>query len=160
MADITQKANSEWQPITRRFPGEVTALITVDTGETNVALGDIVVSGLPPDPDIVKARLMFKYNKTTDTSGADNYLADDQYAQIKEKTAGAYTNGCLLPQNCLYTTADSDTPGDVIIGDIDITGQVTGNGTYSVQWEKADAHGDNLLVRAVQPILLITYRRL
>ncbi len=61
-----------------------------------------------------------------------------------------YIDAFKLVAGMCLTKASSIVPGDVWIGDIDISSEVDGNDTYEVRWEGADCTGNNLLFRDLQ----------
>lgn len=123
----------------------------------------VTVADLPAGATIVRAIAMFKFRMIENTYAGVNKLdgatvaATSQVIQVKETAAGAYIDAINFVDD-QFTLADSAREGgDVLIGSIDITGQVDGNDSYTFQWLLANADQDFINFNDCQVGLRIWY---
>ena len=127
------------------------ANISPTTTPADIALGNIVISGLPAGLNIVRVTGMFsigmfysalanKFNgasrisikKSTGTWGVDdveiiNFIGDDLQ---------------------IYT--DNSAGSILLFGNADIQSEIDGEGTYNTRWEDCDAHQDGAKLSSIQ----------
>lgn len=140
------------------FWSDVADNVTITNAAGDESLPNVVVADLPTGATVVRAILMLKIRKIKDSSGAINYIESAQKIRIDSDVGlGSEVDAIDIPSSALHTEADGVEGGDVIIGDNDVAAEVTGNGTYYVTWESADAHGANLELYDVQVGLRIWY---
>lgn len=133
------------------FWSEFDNLVTVTSTAANQALPAITVADIPVGSSVKRAIMMLKFRAVEDTSNSDNslVLAGTEHIQI-DKTGGTYIDAIKLIAAMVLVAAGTRDPGDVWIGDIDISSEVDGNDTYETRWEGADCTGNNLLFHDVQ----------
>lgn len=131
--------------------------ISVTSGAGDIALPDIIVDSLPAGCTVVRAVLMFKFRMIEDSSGAGNALDGAQEIQVRTDTPGAWADGINLIADQFTLAVDARENGDVCIGAIDLSGTVTGNDTYNVQWAQALSDADSLDFYDIQVGLRIWY---
>ncbi len=139
-------------------PGDADLKAT-DTG-ADKALPSITAVKFPSDVTPTYARLMVKYREIEDESGADNYITLDGTEHIQfRQNAGTYIDAIQLVAKMLQVNAGTRSSGDVMIGAIDITGELFSgvNGTYNVQWENFQAFADGLSIHDLQTILQVWF---
>ncbi|KKL63930.1 hypothetical protein LCGC14_2170190 [marine sediment metagenome] len=134
------------------FWSEIDDLITLNATAANEALPSVVVAEIPAGAIILRVIAMIKIGEFEDTSGAENsiVLAGTEHIQVKETAGGAFTDAIKLLAAQWFTGASLHRGGDVLIGNIDIAGEVNANDTYDFQIENADVTAANLLLRDVQ----------
>ena len=108
----------------------------------------VTVGDLPATATIVRAIAMFKFRMVENTHEGANALdgATDpdttQVIQVKETAAGAYIDAINFVDNQFTFTEAAREGGDVLIGSLDIVGQVTGNDSHTFQWKMRKADQD------------------
>jgi len=133
------------------FWSEIDNLVTITSTAANQALNPIVVADIPSGASVKRTIMMLKFREIEDSSGSENslVLAGTEHIQI-DKTGGTYIDAIKLVAGMALTKASSIVPGDVWVGNIDISSEVDGNDTYETRWEGADCTANNLLFRDVQ----------
>lgn len=133
------------------FWSEIDPEVVVTSTAANQALPSIVVSGIPSGATVERVIMMLKYRAVEDTSLAENslVLAGTEHIQI-DKTGGTYIDAIKLVAGMVQVAAGTESPGDVWIGDIDISAEVDSDDTYETRWEGADCTGNDLELRDVQ----------
>jgi hypothetical protein len=126
-------------------------------GGTDVALPSVVVAGIPLTAAVSKAIVFLKARMIENTNAAANKLSGTQYIQIKKSTDSAYSNAMTLIDDLFSIAASTREPGDVIMGDINVSAIVTGNGTYNFKWLAALVDQNNLNFNDVQIGLRVWY---
>ena len=132
---------------------------TMTTVTSDLALNDVVVSGIPTGAVISRALVLFKYGSLENTNAAVNDLdaaALTPAVQVRV-AAGAYIDGIDLVDEMFSVAASARGGGDLLVGAINVQAQVTGNGTYNFQLDDVRATGNNLLLHDVQTGLLIEW---
>ena len=133
------------------FWSDVDDAVTVDSAAADENLPSIVVEDIPAGATIDRVVGMFKYTARTDSSSAENYVEAAQIISIDSDVARTSVVTMInLPTGSLQVDADKKEGGDVIIGDNDVSAEVTGNATYYVTWELADVHGNDMVFQDVQ----------
>ena len=123
-----------------------------------IALPGVDVFGIPVGATVVKACCIFKVRTLTETSAADNYLSGAQFIQIQKGGVGGYVNAISLADSQFYTTASAiDSPGDVVMGDLNVAATVTGDDTYDLQWLDATVVADILSFNDIQMGIRVWY---
>ena len=145
------------------FWSDVEDLLTITNAAQDLALPDIVVADLPAGATVVRAVLMLKYRTVEDTSAGINKLDDNAGGntpaiQVRDDTPGSWTDGINMLNDSIQVPASTREGGDILIGDNDVAAEVDGNDTYNVQFDDAEADGNNLLLRDVQVGLRLWYK--
>jgi len=130
---------------------------------TLVITPTVTVADLPAGATIVRAIAMFKFRMVENIYAGENNLDGatnpdtSQVIQVKETAAGAYIDAINFVNN-QFTLADTAREGgDVLIGSIDITGQVDGNDSYTFRWLLRKADQDFINFNDIQVGLRIWY---
>jgi hypothetical protein len=129
------------------------ALMSIPNTPADVNGPDIVVPDdfIPAGMTIQRVELLVKYRKAKDTSGSDNQINGNLNVQVKESVAGSFTTGVVLKDNTIQVAADSESGGDLIVGDVDIKAEVAAdNKTYNTKIASASADGATLDLQDVQ----------
>ena len=133
------------------------ASITVNNAASDVALLSVTVSGLPSYANIDRVRAIFKYRKVENTNAAGNKLNGAQEIQVKETVAGSWTDAINFLDDDIQVDGSTTDGGDVVMGNVDVKGEVTGNGTYDLQWDEASVDSDSLVFYSVQVGLVVEW---
>jgi hypothetical protein len=136
--------------------GACTEEIQLTDGATDTAFPQIVVSKLPAGATPTCVYLGIKYGAIENTAAGVNKVNGAQKIQIK-KGAGAWVDAINIPDDYLTLAATTREGGDIIWGNIDIAAAVTGNDTYTIQWDEALVDADFMLLNNVQTVLYIEY---
>jgi len=136
--------------------GALTEEIQLTDGATDTALPQIVVSKIPTGATPTCVKLGVKIGAVENTGAGVNKFNGAQYIQIN-KDAGGWNNALLIPDDFMAIGAATREGGDVLMGTIDISAIVTGNGTYTIQIHDALVDLDFMLWNNVQTFLLIEY---
>jgi hypothetical protein len=144
------------------FWSDVEDLLTITNAAQDLALPGIIVATLPSGATVTHAILMFKYRTVEDTSASINKLDDNgggntPAIQIRADTPGSWVDGISMYNDTIQVAASTREGGDVIIGVQNVSSEVDGNDGYDVQFDDAEADGNNLLLRDVQVGLRIWY---
>jgi len=125
----------------------------------------VTVADLPDDATIVRAIAMIKFRMVENTHDGANALDGatnpdtSQVIQVKETTAGAYTDAINFVDNQFTLDNLTRESGDVLIGSIDISGAgfVDDNGNYTFQWKMRKCDADFINFNDVQVGIRIWY---
>ena len=130
---------------------------------TLVLTPTVQVAERPVGATIVRVTAMFKFRMVENTYDGANALdgATDpdtsQVIQVKETTAGAYVDAINFADNQFTLDNLTREGGDVLIGSIDIAGEVDDNGNYTFQWKMRKCDSDFINFNDVQCGLRIWY---
>jgi len=139
----------------KTFWSDYVATLTITSTAADTALPSITIpsgaAGLPAGAIITKVEMMLKYRTVEDSSAAENkiVLAGTEHIQI-DKTGGTYIDAIKLVAGMAKAEANSESGGDVWMGNIDISSEVDGADTYETRWEGADCTGNNLIFNDLQ----------
>ena len=128
---------------------EVQEVVTFTTSAAVKSLPSVVVAGLPADAVVRRVIAVFKYREVTDTSAVLNDLNGTGDIEMRE-TGGTFTDGIDLVDQQFQVPASERGPGDVLIGDIDLTCELNSNTTYNFQFSSLASTGTSLILRDVQ----------
>jgi len=135
--------------------------VSITAAQTNINLPSCVVADLPAGITIVRVLAYLKIQYFKDTYGNDNAInnADMDMAVDADIAYGSTVDAITIPDNSWLIDVSESTllPGDLIIGEVDLTAEVTGNGTYYARLENAQADGANLECYGVQWGLMVYY---
>ncbi|MCL0088761.1 hypothetical protein M1O54_00100 [Dehalococcoidia bacterium] len=128
----------------------------------NPGFPGISVSGLPLGVGIVRVVAMLKIRALKNTSGIDNFLKQD--AAIAVMLAGGSwgvddTPAINLVRDQWHVIGGVKESGDVMIGNNDVKGVVSGDGVYLLRGNNMAASGDNLELYDVQTGLRVYFRK-
>jgi len=137
-------------------PGAAATLVITPT---------VTIADLPATATIIRAIAMFKFRMVENTYDGANALdgatvADtSQVIQVKETTAGAYTDAINFADDQFTLDNLAREGGDVCIGSIDISGAgfVDDNDSYTFQWKMRKCDQDFINFNDVQVGLRIWY---
>ena len=141
------------------WPGTtIQETVTLSTVSAVKSLPNVVITGIPADATIRFARAVFLYREVSDTSAALNDLNAACGANIQVRlSGGTFTDAIDLVDQQFQVPASERGPGDVLFGDIDLTCEVTGDGTYNFQFEAVVSTGSSLILRDVQVALQVMW---
>ena len=123
----------------------------------------VTVADLPAEATIVRAIAMLKFRMIENTDVGVNALdgptvaSTSQVIQVKETTAGAYTDSIKFADNQFTLAASTREGGDCLIGSIDIAGEVDGEDSYTFQWLLRKSDSDFINFNDCQVGLRIWY---
>ena len=122
-----------WAPVVDGF--------AVGTVATTFMLGSVALV-IPGTANIQRAGAMLKYRAIGDSSGADNYLVAPQEIQLDN---GSLISAIDLVHVQCFVPASSRDGGDVVIGNIDLSGYIdVGSNSYPMQWTDSLAFGSSI----------------
>lgn len=130
---------------------------------TLVITPTVTVAERPVGATIVRVTAMLKfrmienvYDGANALDGATNPLTS-QVIQVKETAAGAYVDAINFVDNQFTFTELAREGGDVLIGSIDIAGEVNDNDNYTFRWLLRKCDGDFINMNDCQVGLRIWY---
>ena len=139
------------------WPGTtIQETVTISTVSAVKSLPSVVIVGIPADATIRFARALVLYREVADTSTALNDLNGATNIQVR-LSGGTFTDAINLIDQQFQVPASERGPGDVLIGDIDLTCEVTGDGTYNFQFAALVSTGSSLILRDVQVALQVMW---
>ena len=136
---------------------EVQEVVTFTTSAAVKSLPNVVVVGLPADAVVKRVIGVFKFRQVEDTSAALNDLNGAGDIEMRE-TGGTFTDAIDLVDQQFQVPASERGPGDVLIGNIDLTCELNSNTTYNFQFSSLASTGSNLILRDVQTGVLVTWQ--
>jgi hypothetical protein len=154
------------------FWGTPQANLTIPSAEGNVALGSVVVSGIPSGASIQRAVLMVKASIIEANEGnfeqlgaasastvvvvADNAEFTGKLSGISIMTSNDPRLGQLYVEviSCSYRQG-----GAFFVGDVDVSSIVAGDGTYYLRFENIKARFDGLILYEVQFGVRVYYQQ-
>ena len=80
-----------------------------------------------------------------------------QVIQVQNSVGGTWTDALNFIDDLYDVAISSIYGGDLLGGQIDVSGEVDGNGTYNLRWLLSRADLDNLIFHDVQARAVITY---
>ncbi len=113
----------------------------------DVVLPNVVVSGFTGS--VKRAVLIFTYEAKENTNANANKLSGAQYIQVR-KSGGTWTNAIALADDLFGLAASTREGGGAIIGAVNLSAVVDGDGTYNVQWASALCDVANLNFNDIQ----------
>ncbi len=134
-------------------------LITLNATAAAEALPSVTVRNIPSGAVFLEVTAWVSIGSFEDTSGSENklVLAGNEHIQVKETSAGSFTDAIKLVANQWLVGASATRGGNVYFGSIDIKAEVNANDGYSFQIENADVTAVNLLLRDVQCGLIVYF---
>ncbi len=123
--------------------------IQIPAVAADVAMPNIVVAGIITGVTIVRASLVFTWRGIENTNAAANKLSGAQYIQCR-LDGGVWANAITLADDLFGLAASTREGGDALIGDIDLSSIIVGNGTYNIKWKDALADLANINLNDVQ----------
>jgi len=123
-------------------------LVQITNAATSINLPNVVVADLPAGITITRVIALLKIALARDTSGSDNAVNNANMDLMVDSNAGygSTVTAINIPDNSWHVDVSTspDRGGDVLIGNTDVTAEVTGNATYYFRFENAQADGNNL----------------
>jgi hypothetical protein len=153
---MTRRLNTKMDWSSVDFWSALQEEVQIPAVAADVSMPDIVVSGLPATARIKRAVLIITYEAKENTNAAINKLSGAQYIQCR-LSGGSYSNAISLVDDLFGLAASTREGGGAIIGDIDLSAIVTGNGTYNVKWKDALADLANINLNDTQVGLRVWY---
>jgi hypothetical protein len=136
--------------------GAPTEEIQLTDAAADTAFPQIIVSKIPTGAVVTCAYLGIKYGAIENTAVGVNKTNGAQHLQINRGGAG-WVDAIHIPDDYLTLAGATREGGDIIWGDIDLAATVTGNATYTIQWDEALVDADFMLLNNVQTVLHIEY---
>jgi len=134
-------------------------VVTFTTSAAVKSLPDVVVANLPDDAIVNRVIAVFKFRQVEDTSAALNDLNIACGSDIEmRETGGTFTDGIDLVDQQFQVPAGERGPGDVLIGDIDLTCELNSNTTYNFQFASIASTGSSLILRDVQCGIMVMWK--
>jgi len=134
--------------------------VQIDAAGATTDLPTITLTELPAGATIAKAIMMFKFRMIENTYAGVNNLNGATVAltsQVFQIQDGAWVDAILLVDD-LFTLADSTREGgDVLIGAVDVSGEVDANDTYQTRLLLGKSDSDAINFNDCQVGLRIWY---
>jgi len=110
---------------------------------------------LPSGATVWKAFLLMKFRELYCTEA--NYVSIPGYVQLQKVTGGSWLTGITIKGGTLDVSAGVSHPGDVLIGNTDVSLQVSSGEEVEFQLVTLRSNVDDLAIRDVQFGLQIYY---
>ena len=127
-------------------------------------LPDVVVAGIPAGATIVRAIAVILVGRIENVNAAANALdgatvaATSQVFQVRDNAPGTWTDCINLVDDLFGADAGISIIGGLpMLGMVDVSAEVDGNGTYNFRWLLAKCDADFLNFNDVQVGLMITH---
>ena len=134
------------------------SVFAITTTAADQSLPSVTVVDVPVGATVNHVKAMLKYRVVKDTSGALNSLVLNGTEHIQVDQSGCtFIDAIELVKGMAEVEACAESGGDVWVGSINISSEVTGNDTYEFRWEGSDAIGSNLEVRDLQTGLRVYF---
>lgn len=147
-------SNPSLQPQFRDFWSDMLPQVTITATAQDIALNLVVVADLPAGIDIIRVVAIIKIRNIENTNATLNRID----ASVETPAVQVDLVDAINLINDQWEVAPTSVDaGDTIVGDIDISGTVTGNATYAFQLDQIEADLANLLLRDVQTGLRIYF---
>lgn len=135
---------------------EAQAETPITGASTDVALPAVILPNLTIGT-IIRVIAILKYRKIANSDAAANAINGAADVQVR-LGAGAWADCIDIIDNTMHTAGNGESPGDVIVGEIDVSGTVTGmNATYNFQFDDIQADAANLNLYDIQMGIKIFY---
>lgn len=137
--------------------------ITLGAAQLTIALPNIIVAGIPAGATVTKALIDVKCRTIENSNAAVNNLngatvaATSQVIQVQNSVGGTWTDCINFIDNQFEIGISSVEGGDLMGGQINVSGEVDGNGTYNLRWLLSRADLNSLIFHDVQARSIITY---
>lgn len=139
------------------FASAVQATLVLPAVAASLTLPNVVISALPSGITIDRVVAAIAWRKQVDSSAALNAINTAQQVQVRDDTPGTFRNAITIADNALETAASATEGGLMLLGDSDISVEVTGADTYEFQWQNAQVDGASLTLNDVQTYLILEY---
>lgn len=158
VATVDTKLGRKYSTFT--YWSDVQETVTISTVAATKSLPGVAVADLPSGATIIRVLAVFKFREVSDTSGTLNDLnaACGVNIEIKKSTSCAWVDAINLVDQQFQVPASERGPGDVLVGDLDLTCEVDDNATYNAQIEAVTSTGSNLILRDVQVGLIVMWQ--
>lgn len=145
------------------FASEFMEEVQLGAAAATIAMPDVVVAGIPAGAIVVEAKVNFVFNALENTNAVVNMLngatvaGTSQVIQVRDNAPGAWTDAINFVDNLYAVAATTREMGSVAFGQIDVSGEVDGNGTYEFRWLLGRADLDFLNFNNTQVLLVVSY---
>lgn len=139
------------------YGSAVQATVVLPAVAANQSLPSVTVDNLPANLTINRVIAAVAWRKQVDSSGSANAVDGNQQVQVRSDAPGTFRNAITISDNSLSTDASTTEGGIMLLGDSDISVEVTGEDTYEFQWTSALVDGASLTLHDVQTYIIIEY---
>lgn len=141
------------------FFSDVQATVVLTSTAANVSLPSVTLpaGAIPTGAVITRVTAAMAWRKQVDSSSVANAINVAQTIQVRSDAPGTFRDAINIPDNSLATDADATDGGIMLVGDNDISVEVTGPDTYEFQWTLADVDGNNLTLHDFQTYLFVEF---
>ena len=141
------------------FSSDIQATVVVNAVAADVALPGVVIpaGAIPPGATISRVLASVTWRKSVESSAAPNAVNGAQAVQVRSDAPGTWRNAIDLADNSLDHAANATEGGMMLVGDNDLSVEVTGADTYELQWEQALVDGASITFHDWQCHLLVEY---
>lgn len=139
------------------FASAVQATLVLPAAAASLVLPNVVISALPTGITIDRVIAAIAWRKQVDSSSVINAINNAQQVQVRTDAPGTFRDSITIANNSLETAANATEGGLMLLGDSDISVEVTEADTYEFQWQNAQVDGASLTLHDLQTYLIIEY---
>jgi len=142
-AEITQRAKSLFKIVEKFFASSVRLTITGTAGNVTIK-SNFSISLIPSNVIIDYVHIYVFSQVTENTNASANKVNGAQNIQIQKTVGGTWTNCVNILDDALRVPASTRDMGRLLGVPVDCKSEVTGNGSYNLQWTSAQMDLDSL----------------
>ena len=137
---------------------QLTVVLGLAAGDKALPSVTIGAGDIPSGASISRVSAAISWRKSVESSSLANAIdGAGQAVQVRDDTPGTWRDAIDTPNDSLPHVADATEAGCMLIGDNDVSIEVTGADTYEFQWNDAEVDGDSLTFYDVQTYLIVEY---
>ena len=102
---------------------------------------------VPTGATISEAYLLFKFREIY--CAAANYIATLGYVQVQKVTSGSWVSGITIQVGTFDVATGASASGDILIGNVDISAQITSGSQVEFQLVTLRSNVDDLAIRDI-----------
>lgn len=137
------------------FASDMQATVVLPAVAADLVLPSVTIGAGQIAGGITRVTAGISWRKQVESSTLANALAGAQDIQVRSDAPGTFIDAINLADNSLATGASATEGGTMIVGDIDVKGEVDGADTYEFQWDEAVVDGASLTLHDVQTFLFV-----
>jgi len=142
-AEVTQRAKSLYK-VTEKFFADSVRITVTGTAGTQPIKSGFSISLIPANVTIDYVHIYVFSQVVENTNAASNKVNGAQNIQIQKSVGGSWTNCVSILDDALGVPATTRDMGRLIGAPVDCKSEVTGNGSYDLQWTNARVDLDSM----------------
>ena len=139
------------------FASAVQATVVLPAVAADLVLNSVNVSAIPDGITIDRVFAAIGWRKQVDSSAVLNAIDGTQQIRVRSDAPGTFRDAITISNNSLETVASATEGGTTLLGDSDISVEVTQADIYEFQWRLALVDGASLTLHDVQMYLVLEY---